>query len=145
MSSLKEENNSSSTEIEIPSWVTRKIQVTLILSLAPFELYRLTWKEASAWTNPDMYHGFISLNIKCEPVEELRPDPTGWIAQATAPAVVQPVGSDRSRQAAGAIYRGHDRMALPIERKGASIIGHGHRTIKGSKVLYNTKVPGLNR
>jgi hypothetical protein len=30
----------------------------------------------------------------------LRPDPTGWIAQATAPAVVQPVGSDRSRQAA---------------------------------------------
>src|SRR5688500_11261302 len=34
-----------------------------------------------------------------EPVEDLRPDPTGWIAQATAPAVVQPVGSDRSRQA----------------------------------------------
>jgi hypothetical protein len=41
-----------------------------------------------------------------EPVEDLRPDPTGWIAQATAPAVVQPVGSDRSRQAAGAIYKG---------------------------------------
>ena len=69
----------------------------------------------AAWANPDMYHGFISLNIKCEPVED------------------------------GAIYRGHEKMALPIERKGASVIGHGHRTIKGSKVLYNTKVPGLNR
>jgi len=34
-----------------------------------------------------MYHGFISLNIKCEPVED------------------------------GAIYRGHEKMALLLKGK----------------------------
>ena len=86
----------------------------------------------AAWANPDMYHGFISLNIKCEPGGRT----TDELCERRCA---------RRHVEDGAIYRGHEKMALPIERKGASVIGHGHRTIKGSKVLYNTKVPGLNR